>query len=259
MRFWLCVWLLDVVVTFPRAIVAQERDATEPSELSSPLEAARTGAASPLLLNATLGSSEALVIGDGGYDAGRSAALFESAAQVRVWGPVALRAGVIYSDDMRRMRPTFGARVQLLRQGTHGVDGTLSSFYKAEGLNEAAGEIETTFAIGHRFEPFYVLANISYGQDPEGNERDGEIRASVLRPEGRATLGLEARSRSAIGPQHATYSAIEPRLDVVGGAIGMMTVRSVVIFAELGPSAFKLQGTGLRWGVASLGGICAVF
>jgi hypothetical protein len=250
-------WFVVVVMALPRMTVAQTLDA-EPAQVSS-VETARTGAASPLLLDATLGSQGALITGNGGYDTARSAALFDSAAEVRVWGPIALRAGVIYSEDTRRMRPSVGARVQFLRQAVHGVDGTLSSFFKTEGFNETEGEIETTLAIGRRFEQVYLLGNIAYGQDPEGNDRDGELRAAVLHPRGRAVLGLEARGRSAIGAQHGTNSVVEPRLDVVGGAVGMMTVSSFVLFAEVGPSAFKLQGTDLRWGVASLGGVCAVF
>jgi hypothetical protein len=246
------------VLALARGAAARQLDQDGAPGPSS-TEAARTGAASPLLLSAALGSGRALVTSDGGYDTARSGALFDSAAEVRLFGPVALRAGVVYSDDTRRMRPSIGARVQLLRQGAHGVDGSLSGFYKAEGFDEGEGEIEATFAMGHRFDQVYLLGNIAYGQDPEGNERDGELRAAVLRPQGRVAWGLEARGRSALGAQHGASSALEPRLDVVGGAIGMVSVGSFVLFAELGPSAFKLQASDLRWGVASVGGICAVF
>jgi hypothetical protein len=250
---------LTGVAVAQQSVSEQEQSDEGQTLRSSPLEAARTGVASPLLLSAALGTQRALVVGSGGYDTARSGGLFDSAAEVRVWGPVALRAGVTYSDDARRMRPSVGARVQLLRQGAHGVDGSLSSFYKTEGFDEMEGEIETSLAIGHRFEQVYVLGNVAYGQDPEGNERDGELRASVLRPQGRGVFGLEARGRSAIGAQHGTSSAVEPRLDVVGGAVGMLTVSSLVLFAEVGPSAFKLQSSDLRWGVASVGGVCALF
>ena len=157
------------------------------------------------------------------------------------------------------MRPSVGGRLQLLRQGAHGVDGSLSSFFKSEGFNEMEGEIETAIAIGRRFDKYYLLGNLAYGQDPEGNERDGELRFSAMRQAGRAALGLEVRGRSAIGPQRAPNSAVEPRLDAVGGPIAMVSVGSFVLFAEAGPSAFKLQGGGTRWGIASLGGVGSVF
>jgi hypothetical protein len=247
-----------VVAVFGGVAFAEPAD-DESAPAASALEAARTGAASPLLLGAALGPQRALVIGSGGYDTARSGALFDSAAEVRLFGPVSLRAGVTYSDDTRRMRPSVGARVQLLRQAAHGVDGSLSSFFKTEGFDEAEGEIETTVAIGHRFEQVYVLGNLAYGQDPEGHERDGELRASVLRAHRRGVFGLEARGRSALGAQHGTNSALEPRLDFMGGAVASVTVSSFALFAELGPSAFKPQNADLRWGVASWGGVCAVF
>jgi hypothetical protein len=157
------------------------------------------------------------------------------------------------------MRPSVGARVQLLRQERYGVDCSLSSSFKTEGFDEMEGEIETILAVGRRIGRYYLLGNLAYGQDPEGNERDGELRFSVLRQQGRAVLGLEARGRSAIGPQHAPNSAVEPRVDLVSGPIAMVSLGSLVLFAEVGPSALKLQGSGMRWGVASVGGVGSVF
>jgi hypothetical protein len=247
------------------ALAASRAASAEPLDVGAgqapppAVEAARTGAASPLLLAATLGSRPALVIGHGGYDTARSGALFDSAAEVRIWGPLAIRAGVAYSDDQRRMRPSVGARLQLMRQSAHGIDGTLSAFYKAEGLNEVEGEIETILALGRRFDAFYLLANLAYGQDPEGNERDGELRISALKPLGRGVLGLEARGRSAIGAAQSASAAREPRLDLASGGIGMVALGSFVLFAEVGPSAVRFQGSDARWGVASLGGLLALF
>jgi hypothetical protein len=221
--------------------------------------AAGSGEMSPLLLSATLGTQGGLVLGDGGYDTAQHGAIFDSAVEVRIWGPLALRADVTYADDTQRMRPAVGARLQLLRQAAHGVDGSLSSFFKTEGFDETEGEIETTFAIGRRFDAVYLLGNVAYGQDPEGNERDGELRVSALRSQGRFVLGAEARARSAIGPQHGTHSAVEPRFDAVGGPIAMVELRPFVLFGGIGPSAVQLAGQAVRWGVASLGGVGTVF
>jgi hypothetical protein len=252
------VALAVAIVAMPRTSDAREPDDLEPTQVSSSVEAASSGAASPLLLNATVADG-GLVISHGGYDTARGAALFDSAAEVRIWGPVSLRAGVTSSEDTRRMRPSAGARVQVLRQSAHGIDGTVSSIFRTEGFNEAEGEIETTLSLGRRFDRSYLLGNIAYGQDPDGKERDGEVRASLLRSQGVVLFGLETRGRSAIGAQHGTSSSLEPLRDVRAGAVAMVTVRSLVLFAEAGPSAFKLQGAEWRWGVASLGGICAIF
>jgi hypothetical protein len=218
-----------------------------------------SGQMSPLVLSGIVGTQGGLVLGDAGYDTGQHGAIFDSAVEVRIWGPLALRADVSYADDTQRMRPAVGARLQLFRQAAHGVDGSLSSFFKTEGFDETEGEIETSFALGRRFSEFYLLGNVAYGQDPEGNERDGELRASALRSQGRFIVGAEARARSAIGPQHGTNSAVEPRFDAVGGPIAMVELRPFVLFGEIGRSAVQLAGKDVRWGIASLGGVGTIF
>jgi hypothetical protein len=71
--------------------------------------------------------------------------------------------------------------------------------------------------------------------------------------------GFEGRGRSAIGAQHGASSAQEPKVDATAGAIGMLTVGDFVLFAELGPSAVKMQSAEWKLGIASLGDICALF
>jgi hypothetical protein len=243
---------------WPSVAVAEPVDIAPPPA-TSPHEAIGVGAMSPLLLHAAMGSERGLVLGFGGYDTSRRTTLFNTAVEVRVWGPIALRAGVTYSPDSRSMRPSVGARVQLLRQAAQGVDGTLSTLYKAEGFTESEGEIETTFAVGRKVSGLYLLGNFAYGQDPDGNERDGELRVSCIRPQGRTAWGLEARARSAIGPQRGRNSGPEPRFDMVAGPTAMISLSSVILFAEIGPSAVQFQGTSVQWGLASLGGIGSVF
>ena len=237
---------------------AQERGTIE-TERSSALAAASNGELSPLVSSAIVGSPRALALGGAGYDSARHGALFDSAAEVALWGPIAIRMGATYSDDTRRLRPSIGARVQLTHQQSFGVDTSLSGLYKAEGFDEAEGEIETTFAIGRRFERIYLFGNLSYGQDPEGNERDAEVRAALLKSQSRVVWGFEGRGRSAIGAQHGTNSALEPRTDAVAGALAMVALGDFVLFAELGPSAVRMPAADWRLGVASIAGLCAVF
>jgi hypothetical protein len=248
------------IVLFGMASVAHAQqidvvEATGPSSLS----AASSGQMSPVVLSAALDSGHGLVLGNGGYDSARSGGLFDSAVEVRIWGPIALRAGATYSDDTQRMRPSVGARVQVLRQEAHGVDGSLNSFFKTEGFDETEGEIESTAAIGHRFGRSYLLGNVAYGQDPEGNERDGELRASFLSQKGRFVFGGEGRVRSAIGAQHGTHSAVEPRFDALIGPTAFVTFGTFVAFAEVGPSAVRLPAADTRWGVSSLAGLASIF
>src|SRR5205085_1684538 len=116
----------------------------------------------------------------GGYDGARGSGLFEATAEVRVWGPVAVRGGAVYTGDDKGLRPTFGVRVQALREAAHGLDATVGAFYRPEGLTEPEGEVEAVVAAGTHLGRTYVLGNLVYGQDPEGNERDGEVRLAAM-------------------------------------------------------------------------------
>src|SRR6185369_15996622 len=115
-----------------------------------------------------VGATAALAVGFAGYDGARSSPIGGATAEVRIWGPFALRGGAEYSTDRRAARPTIGGRVQVLRQARHGVDGSLSVFYRPEGFTEPEGEIETFVSLGRRFNRLAVLGNLVYGQDPEG-------------------------------------------------------------------------------------------
>jgi hypothetical protein len=199
------------------------------------------------------------MLGSGGYDSSRRGPLANAAAEVTIWGPVALRVETAYSNDTNRMRPSVGARAQLLRQAAHGVDGSLTVFYKAEGFTEAEGEIETFASIGRRFRYIYLLGNFVYGQDPEGNERDGELRAAALHQRGAFSLGLDTRVRFAIGPQHGPAQTTEPAFDLAGGPVVTATAGSFAVFAEAGPSAFKMATADTRYGLQALGGLGAAF
>jgi hypothetical protein len=238
---------------------AQEADEAARASVDRAATAAGDGAFLPLTLSAHVGELRALMIGSGGYDSSRRGPLANAAAEVEIWGPLALRVETAYSNDTNRMRPSVGARAQLLRQEAHGVDGALTVFYKAEGFTEAEGEIETFASVGRRFGHLQVLGNLVYGQDPEGNERDGEVRAAALHQHGALAIGLDSRMRFAIGAQHGKAATIEPDFDLAGGPVITATAGSFAVFAETGPSAFKLPSASVRYGLEALGGLGAAF
>jgi hypothetical protein len=203
-----------------------------------------------------VGATAALAVGFGGYDGARSAPIGSATAEVRVWGPFAVRGGAEYSSVRREPRPSIGGRVQLLRQERHGIDGSVSVFYRPEGFTEPEGEIETIVALGRRFDRVAVLANLVYGQDPEGNERDGELRFASLYAAGRWTFGLDSRLRFAMGTQKRAMA--EPKLDLLAGPVAAAAVGPVAVFAQAGPSLLKLSGTTSA-GMAALAGVGSVF
>jgi len=216
------------------------------------------GAFSALTLPARVGSTRAFAWGLAGYDSSRKGPLLDSTAEVQLWGPIALRGSATYSNDTRRMRPSVAARGQFLHQSAHALDASLTVFYKAEGFTESEGEIETALSVGRTFERLTLIGNLVYGQDPEGNERDGELRLSLFHQRGGISFGLDARARMAIGPQQGKASAVEPTFDAMGGATAAAALGPLVLFAEVGPSVFRLAGVNAA-GMEALGGVGSVF
>lgn len=157
------------------------------------------------------------------------------------------------------MRPSIAGRVQLLRQETHGIDGALTVFFKTEGFNETEGEIETFASVGHRFQQVSLIGNLVYGQDPEGNERDGEVHAAAFRQYRWLMYGLDSRVRFAIGTQHGHAATTEPIFDFLAGPVATASAGPVAIFAQVGPSAFELDHSSAHLGVAALGGLGAAY
>jgi hypothetical protein len=232
-----------------------EAPAAPRAEIST---AVHDGAVLPSTLAPRVGATGAVAFGFAGYDGARSAPIGSATAEVRVWGPFAIRGGAEYSDTRREARPTIGGRVQLLRQERHGLEGSLSVFYRPEGFTEPEGEIETFVSLGRRFERVSVFGNLVYGQDPEGNERDGELRFASLYAAGRWTLGIDSRLRFAIGTQRSAMAQAEPKLDLFGGPLAAATVGPIALFAQAGPSVLEVTGATSA-GVAALGGVGAVF
>jgi len=240
---------------------ADEQDADVEAPVTAPAiaTAVREGALLPSTLAPRVGATPALAFGFAGYDGARSSAIGGATAEVRVWGPFALRGGAEYSPVRKEPRPTIGGRVQLLHQERHGIDGSLSVFYRPEGFTEPEGEIETFVSLGRRFDRLTVLGNLVYGQDPEGNERDGEVRFASLYAAGRWTFGVDSRLRFAIGTQKSAMAQAEPRFDLLAGPLAAATVGPVALFAQAGPSVLKLAGTSTAVGVAAVGGVGSVF
>jgi len=240
---------------------AQTEDPDVDAPVGPPPEirtALREGALLPSTLAPRVGATAALAFGFAGYDGARSSPIGGAVAEVRVWGPFALRGGAEYSTERKEPRPTIGGRVQILRQERHGLDGSLSVFYRPEGFSEPEGEIESFISLGRRFDRVSVLGNLVYGQDPEGNERDGEVRLASMYGVGRWSVGFDSRLRFALGPQKGAMAQAEPKFDLLAGPLAAATVGPIALFAQAGPSVLKVTGE-TSVGLAALGGVGSVF
>lgn len=243
-----------------RAAVA-DADAESPRDASSLDQAIAAGALLPLTLSPTVGAVPATAIGYAGYDGARGAAVAQAFAEVQVWRQLALRGGTEFSDTTHRVRPSVGARLQIISQQRHGVDGAVSVFYRAEGFNEPEGEVETVVAIGKRFGRASLFANLAYGQDFDGHERDGELRlAALARVANRLQLGVDGRWRFDLGSQTAKLQASnEPTYDLDAGPVAALSVGPIAVVAHAGASVVRRVGQDTVLGLIGLAGLGAAF
>jgi hypothetical protein len=249
-----CATLLLALAGVARAAPDDGAAAPPPARVE---RTAATGGFLPLTQTASLDGQSAIGMATGGYDGSRRAGLFEAAAEVRLWGPLAVRGGAVYTGDDRRLRPSFGARVQALHESRHGVDGAVGVFYRPEGLTEPEGEIEAAVSAGAHLGATYLLGNLVYGQDGEGRERDGELRVAGLRPvTSRLLLGFDGRLRFDLGSNKPGRS--EPTLDVLVGPAATFLVGPVALLLNGGASTLRVHGAGAT-GAFVLGGLGTSF
>jgi hypothetical protein len=214
-----------------------------------------------LTLTPSVGLGAAQAATFAGYDSASASPELQSFVEARVIGPLALRVGAELRDNGEELAPSIGARWQLLSQGRHGVMGAIAVFYKAEGFTEAEGELETVLSLGTRVGRTLLIGNLAYGQDPEGHERDGELRAAALYGlSDSLQLGLDARGRFDLGSERAKLRAAnEPSYDLGVGPVLTVALGPVALGAHAGLSVLRYVDEKAQAGAIALGGLGTAF
>jgi hypothetical protein len=244
------------------AQTTREGDAPAPTSWSEAVARATEGGGYlPLSLTPRVEAGRALGAGLGGYDSAKQGAVMRAFAEARVYRSLALRVGTRLGEGSQRFRPSVGARAQLLSQQEYGVDFAVALFYQAEGFTEPEGEIEGTVSVGRRLGRLLLLANLTYGQDPEAFERDGEVSvAGLVRLASWAHLGLDARARFDLGSERAKLLANnEPTYDVDAGPVLQLALGPLALAAHVGASAVDHLDQRARVGVVALAGLGTAF
>lgn len=207
------------------------------------VSSAEAGMLLPLTVSPRTDSQRAVVRAIGGYDMPRKRMQFEAVADVTIFGPLAIRAGAMYGQKSDTFRPTIGLRVQALSQEKYGIDLGVGLFYKPEGFTEAEGEIEGMVMVARRFGRIGTFANIVYGQDPEGHERDGELRVgalyAVMAP---LQVGLDARLRFDLGSEEEKREKEGgAEYDLIFGPTASYAFGPVALIAQVGLSLYGTE------------------
>jgi hypothetical protein len=204
----------------------------------------------PGILRATSGGNGFVNVAsdfDGSTSSVRVSALGEVNLGWRVRAAVRLLDA--FSD---KPRPGVGA-------GLRWLDGDITStaylFYKTEGFTEPEGEIEALLSFERAFGAVRASANVAYGQDPEGNERDGEL-ALVAHVEPRTGwfIGGTARYRDALG---STKEAVIR--DGFAGPTSTLTLGAFAISLNAGVAMAETQMMPRKFGPATTLSLGAAF
>src|SRR5438552_18115536 len=92
--------LIGVVGVLSFVSISQAQENVEPERAPDPaITAASVGSYLPETLSARVGATPAFAYGSGGYDSSRHGPLVNSAVEVTIWGPFAIRAQATYSND----------------------------------------------------------------------------------------------------------------------------------------------------------------
>src|SRR5262249_50562952 len=146
-----------------------------------------------------------------------------------------------------------------LSERRHGVDGAIGVFYKPEGLTEGEGEVEAILSLARHFGRVGAYGNLVYGQDPEGSERDGELRlAALYGVNERLYTGLDTRFRFDLGSDLGKRRAkLEADWDLVAGPTASYSLGPLAFIGQAGVSAVQL--VSVRAGAVAMGGVGASF
>ncbi|MES1172157.1 MAG: hypothetical protein ABUL77_02880 [Bacteroidota bacterium] len=210
-------------------------------------------------MSARNAAPRAIAYVQGGYDAARKGAAFESRVEARIMGPVALRLGGSYVGPNGDVRPLFAVKVDTLNQEAHGIDLAISAGYEPHGFNTVSA-VGVLVAVGRRFGDLNVIGNVGYGLGLKEGERYGDGRlAGIYRVGRRLHLGLDSRFRIDL-ERDADEPAGEPDWELVSGPVAAVTAGRFLFSAGGGLSAIRFRANNESH-VGAIGqlGVGAVF
>jgi hypothetical protein len=262
---WLCGLLALGAAALPLRALADIED-EEPHDASSDksIRSANDGMFLPNTIAPSLGKRAASAVGLGGYDSGLQSAVMSMQGEVHVYGPVDLRLGLNYTPNtepgVARAEPQFGVRFHLLSQERNGIEGAALINYRLDRYTPDDGEIQAMFVLGRRFGRAGVFLNLGYGQDPEGDDHDGEAALSAIYALSEPLqLGFESHARFNLfstDPRRAARH--EPNALITTGPTLHYGLGPCVLLAQVGMST--LVGIDrTRVGAVALAGVGAAY
>ena len=236
-------------------------------ELEQPKQAAlaaHNGMALVNTLPATFDPNQrAVAIALGGADSSSKTGIARFVGDVRLFGPLDLRLGLTYLSNVdvgqNQFEPVIGLRLRILQQAQHGIDLATALFYRRDRYTSDEGMIQLNVAAARRFDRLGLFANLAYGQDPEGDDRDGDAALAVLYEVALPLqVGVEGHVRFDIASDDPRREMRrQGPLDLQAGPVVHYALGPAILVAEAGVSAYRFENT--RAGVYAIGGVGGVY
>lgn len=251
------------VVLFASLVRAQtQTDDPNVTQHFDASDAAERGMLLPLLVAPASGRKDLVVANVvGGYDSALRTGVMRATGDVQLIGPVDLRFGVTYTPDAwnGQVQPHIGARVRILSQEKAGIDFAAALFYRLERFTDDEGLIQILVAAGRRFGPLNVLMHASYGQDPEGDDREGEVAAAGLFAlSSHLQVGLENHIRFDLFSDDPKREARrDTEYDLTVGPLAQWALGPVALLGQVGFRASRFNR--VETGAIALAGLSGTY
>lgn len=203
-----------------------------------------------------------------GYDSALDDFVARSSADARLLPLLSLRVDFDHGPGMGpRDRFGVGAKLQVLRRSSVGIDAALGLAYQPNDFREE-GHIVASALLGRSFGRFQLFANALLGSDPEGDDRAIEARLSALyRAVQRLHLGLDTRFRlnASEDEKRAGTETIDwelqatPTASLGLGPIALLGQAGLSVIQSTGPFGTGQQQTSVKSGVLVMAGAAGAF
>ena len=196
-----------------------------------------------------------------GYDAAYDSFAMRAHADTRIWGPVDFRAGMTYVPNgvSGSVQPHLGLRVRLLNQDRQGIDLAVGAFYRMERFTPDDGMFQGLITAAWHHERLGVFANLTYGQDGEGDDRESDVAlGAVYQLRDDLHVGVEAHTRFDLGsndPRRVMRN--DSKLDAYVAPTFSYSFGPVALLAQVGASTTHRDQW--RTGVLALGGLAGAY
>lgn len=198
-----------------------------------------------------------------GYDAARREAIMTATGDMHVYGPVDLRIGLAYTPDApageSQGQPNVGARLNLLAQSRQGLDLSTAVMYRKDRFTGDDGVVQGVLALDRRFGRVGLFGNVAYAQDPEGDDREGEVALAMLyTTSAKLLLGVETRCRfNLFSTDSKRALRNDAGLESASGPVLQYTLGPVALLLQSGLSTVTTDHT--RVGAIAIGGLGAAY